>query len=207
MSAEEPWLDSEVARAIGPVEFVCRPRPWAPLWRNEGPSVAMAASLFLLGLAGLSFLAPCRTVGDPADIPHTIWDHLRTAGLFIAGLACALILFLLIQKARREMEERLLVGSRGLAFWGSTRERIVLWVELGIRWKCFPVSGAFGRLVLQQADGSTIVIDDYFDDHRRVIARVIEELARTPERSQHPETDPSQAITEKEHGVAESGET
>jgi hypothetical protein len=167
----------------------------------------MAASLVLLGMAGLSFLAPCRTVGDPADIPHTFWDHLRTAGLFIAGLACALILFLLIQKACRAMEERLLVGARGLAFWGPTRERVILWVELGIRLKIMPESVAFARLVLQQADGSRIIIDDYYDDHRKVIARVIEELARTPERPEHPAPDPSEAITPKEDGVAESGET
>jgi hypothetical protein len=152
-----PWLDSDAARAIGPVEMVCVPRP----------QVRVGVWLLLVGLVLLGvFLVPLLLT--PGGSP------LLNAALVVTFFAALVLVWWLFPR----LSHRLLVGTQGMALWTRTGGTVVYWDALGNLWRLIDDGSRWGRLVLESADGRPFVVDWLFTDDDLARARVLEELER-----------------------------
>jgi hypothetical protein len=164
-----PWLDSDAAQAIGPVEFVCTPQPgvrWLVL--------LLAAVLVPLGVLLLPIaLSPglLRDLGIPAIVTGSAGlDGAIALSFFAAALALALLF--------PRLGHRLLVGTQGLALWTRRGATVVFWDALGNLWRLTDDGTRSNRLVLERPDGRSFVVGWFFTDGDAVRQRVLAELER-----------------------------
>jgi hypothetical protein len=195
----QPWLDSPAAFAIGPVELVCRPRPWLALFRQ--PALLWLAPLLLLHLAA-SVVAVVALAISLATGSPLLWVFV----LFPLGVTSLhLLAFLLaVRWILSSLPVHLLIGARGLLWWSPPLSRIVLWADLGTVWMLEPSLTDPDGWVLRRSDGTTIPLDARLTDYLAVVARVLQEMPRAPVPTHEPVVrQPSEAIAPGEHGVSE----
>jgi hypothetical protein len=201
MSTPEPWLDSEAARVIGPVELVCAPT--SGNWRE--PGVLLMSFGATLALA-LGFILVCLAAAGTIDA------LLLLPWLPLVVLVCCVLLLLGLALVRYDdLRERLLLGRRGLALWSPGPALVILWDDLGTIWQRVPTALDDGQplsVVLERNGRQRLAITAFFAGHHRISLRVLEELARRT-RTLGAETARlaagSGAVTPAEHGLAEPG--
>jgi len=194
-----PWLGSDAARAIGPVERVHGPA--GDVYRDHGCMVAVAAIMFLPGL-----LIPLALIFSPRwSIAPT---EILPAGVIALVAICIFggVLADVVRLARRDLAVRVLVGARGLARWTPGGATVVLWADLGTAWTCHPARHDPSVVELRRADGAALLLDCAIAGHHAIIARVAAELAGRVDRRTLPHglRGPSDAIRPDEPGVAET---
>jgi hypothetical protein len=177
---KEPWLDSEAARLIGPVEMVAAPNPEIARRRRGARRVAQV-------LAGLVVVAIPTGFLLPLVFPTVRWPD--PVLVLIGAIAVGLLGVSFVGAIARHawlLDTRILVGPRGLAVWGPHGSLVIPWEELGVFWdvsaKIAPEepTGAVHRALLRfrRRDGACFYLTDLFDDAERIQERVLAELHR-----------------------------
>jgi len=133
-----PWLDSDAARAIGPVEAVFEPGA-------QAVNAVCGAALTLAGIATVGFaLLTFARVTDDFHLPAYLGGELTypwaACGLLLASWVYA---GWRVAKFQTYSRWRLLLGREGFAEWTPRGSTVVFWVELGRTWR---VSGEAGKV-------------------------------------------------------------
>jgi hypothetical protein len=166
-----PCLDSDAARAIGPIELVCAPQQFEVI-RVAGHTLLA----FLVVPVSLGFLL--LMVFNELAVAGFVQPELGWA-LFFVGWAMVVLWFLF--SGLRRLRQRLLLGERGIALWSPGGARVVLWEELGWIWRRVPSREHLYRplsVALEHSDGTRLAITRFFSNHHRIALRVLQELAR-----------------------------
>lgn len=188
-----PWLTSDAALAIGPIQKVC-----APTWGEWGRVILALVGIALLPLITLTLSLLCCAFLSPRE---TSLEGL--AGRLGVGWLPVVLIFAFL--GFTHLRQRLLLGERGIAHWRPYLTRVVLWEQLGSEWRCLPSREAGPlTLTLEHRNGARIVISDFFAEHHHVALRVLEEIARRgPEPKQERSPDASDKIKPAQRDIAE----
>jgi hypothetical protein len=176
-----PWLLSAAAQEIGPVELVAEPTPNAQQkierWQWVWSSLRQGIVAFILLVVGLqiSGLLPLSDVIVLASLGGGTWLALRCNRRYQNTLQREALL-----------HSRLLLGSRGLAFWSSAGSIVLLWEDLGREWTATPkVSDKERRaewypvrLKLRSSSGQEILLTDFYEGAAHIEERILAELQR-----------------------------
>lgn len=170
----EPWLDTDAARLIGPIEQVVQPREEVVRVRRARLGYVNGGYLLLvvifLGGVLLTFTEPAETAPKPVYLVTFLLVGSFVLFLLTAGVTGAAWL----------LDSRLLLGPRGLVIWGAQGVVAVLWEEVGTFWHVTSdvprneATGAVRRTYwrFQRADGVWFYLTDLYEDGERVAERI-----------------------------------
>jgi hypothetical protein len=178
------WLESRVAQEIAPLELVAGPTAAAKQSVKQG----LWGCSFLVGVAGALLVIGVRYSGlvpgfssAVASGPLLVLLGLLTYWASVASSWC--------NEHERMLDNRILLGARGLVFWSPEKLTVLLWDDLGQEWRAtldipkaerraewFPV-----RLKIQTKQG-TFLVSDFYEEAGRIADRVVAELQRPRER-------------------------
>jgi hypothetical protein len=190
-----PWDISPVGRAIGPVVFVCAPRPTSHAVTYGGALLLYVGGLLVL-LAVILMVGPLtRIIGLWACSFPVLW-----------GVCLALLMRAFLNR----LKQRLILGQNGLALSTPLQMVFLRWDDLGTLWQVAPGDQASGSVTLVRVGGrQRIAITPFFARSEEVAARVLTELARRLRSDRWevravPESRDSEAISPAERDIAET---
>jgi hypothetical protein len=174
-AAQHPaaWADTEEVRAIGAVDFVCR-----PTW---GSCIQMGCGSIMAAGAGVGAMSFFVFLGNLIGMPRELF--------FVVGLGVVFWWFVLIaflvRGMRRDLSACWLVGAHGVVFWNGTRVVAIRWDEIGTVWRVVfpsqtnPAAPSFRTpVVFTSADGTDVAVTIDFTNVPKLMARVREEVGR-----------------------------